>query len=125
MFGKAKSTLGYGKVDTIIGEGTELKGTIQSSGVLRIDGFFEGNISHEGELIVGPKGRLIATVKAQAMAIAGEVRGEVTVEGKLEILTSGRLIGDTASGHLVIQEGAVFQGRSLMAGQLAEEAASS
>lgn len=116
MFGKSKSTLGLNRVDTIIGEGTHLKGTVQSTGVLRIDGLFEGHIDHGGELVVGPAGQVIATVKAKAMAIAGEVRGEVAVQHKLEILSSGRMIGDVHSGHLIVHEGATFQGRSLMSG---------
>lgn len=120
MFGTPKKTtdsLNYGKVETIIGEGTEIKGTIHSNGVVRIDGKLEGTIQHKGELIIGPKGRLSATVMATGLAVAGEVRGDVTVEGKLELLTGARLYGDIRCGHLVVHDGAMFQGRSLMSNE--------
>ena len=69
MFGSRKKAtadnLSYGKVETLIGEGTQIKGSFQSSGVVRVDGFLEGTIEHDGDLIVGPKGRIQATVKAQ------------------------------------------------------------
>lgn len=125
MFGKNNGPSGYNKVDTIIGEGTELKGTVQSNGVVRIDGFLEGSIAHAGELIVGPKGRLIATVKAKTMAIAGDVRGELVIEGRLELLSTARLVGNIQCGHLIVHEGAMFQGRSNMAADPKVEAAAS
>lgn len=117
MFGnskKATDSLAYGKVQTIIGEGTEIKGEIQSSGVVRIDGALEGSITHAGELIIGPKGRLTATVRATALAMSGEIRGDVDIEGKLELLSGSRLYGDIRCGHLVVHEGAMFHGRSFM-----------
>lgn len=115
MFGKRSGdTLGYARVETIIGEGTEIRGDIQSSGVIRVDGYLEGTVNHQGELVVGPKGRVHANVRARAMAVAGEVHGDVQVEGKLEILSSGKLCGDIRCGHLIVQEGAVFEGRSHM-----------
>lgn len=120
VFGAAKKTadsLGYDKVQTIIGEGTEIKGTIQATGVVRIDGTLEGTILHNGDLIVGPKGRVIADIRSKGLAVAGEVRGNVEAEEKLELLPGARLYGDIKCGHLVVHEGAMFHGRSLMAGE--------
>lgn len=117
MFRSRKPTadgLAYGKVETLIGEGTQIKGSFQSSGVVRVDGFLEGSIDHSGELIIGPKGRVQATVKAKGLAMAGEIRGDVEVEGKLELLPGAHLQGDVRCGHLVIHEGARFHGRSVM-----------
>lgn len=113
MFGKKTGdTLRYTKVQTIIGEGTTLRGTLQTTGTLRMDGFMEGTIEHSGELIVGPKGQVVATVRARSVAVAGEVRGDMVVEGKLELLASARVFGDIKYGRLIIHEGAVFKGRS-------------
>lgn len=118
MFGSAKKTvdsLNYGAVQTIIGEGTEIKGSIQATGVVRIDGYLEGAVHHQGELIVGPKGRVVADIHSKALAIAGEVRGNVDIAEKLELLPGARLFGDIRCGHLVVHEGATFHGRSTMA----------
>lgn len=122
VFGSSKKptadSLNYGKIETVIGEGTEIKGTIESSGVVRVDGYLEGTIHHSGDLIVGPKGRIDANVKSKGLAMAGEVRGQVEVEGKLELLPGARLHGDVKCGHLVVHEGALFQGRSQMGAEL-------
>lgn len=117
MFGGSKKTtdtLDYGKVETIIGEGTEIRGAINSTGVVRVDGFLEGTVEHKGNLIVGPKGRIHANVKSLGLAVAGELRGEIDVEGKLELLPGSRLFGDIRCGHFVVHEGAMFQGHSRM-----------
>ncbi|MFZ5816192.1 MAG: bactofilin family protein [Bacillota bacterium] len=118
MFGSSKKptadSLNYGKIETVIGEGTEIKGTIESSGVVRVDGYLEGTVIHNGDLVVGPKGRIVANVKSKGLAMSGEVRGDIEVEGKLELLPGARLHGDVKCGHLVVHEGAVFQGRSNM-----------
>jgi cytoskeletal protein CcmA (bactofilin family) len=118
VFGRGRSkddSLGYTKVQTIIGEGTAIKGSINSNGVMRIDGTLEGTIEHLGQLVIGPKGRLLANVKAESMAIAGEVRGDVIVKDKLELLSTARLFGDVRCGQLIVHPGAVFQGQSRMA----------
>lgn len=118
VFGSSKKptadSLNYGKVETVIGEGTEIKGTFESSGVVRIDGYLEGTIHHSGDLIVGPKGRIVANVRSKGLAMSGEVRGEIEVEGKLELLPGARLHGDVKCGHLIVHEGALFHGRSNM-----------
>ena len=124
VFGAAKKTadsLGYDKVQTIIGEGTEIRGTIQATGVIRIDGTLEGSIVHQGDLIIGPKGRVTADIRSRGLAVAGEVRGNVETDDKLELLPGARLYGDIKCGHLVVHEGAMFHGRSLMANEETQE----
>ncbi|HYF80322.1 MAG TPA: polymer-forming cytoskeletal protein [Symbiobacteriaceae bacterium] len=124
VFGAAKKTadsLGYDKVQTIIGEGTEIRGTIQATGVIRIDGTLEGSIVHQGDLIIGPKGRVTADIRSRGLAVAGEVRGNVETDDKLELLPGARLYGDVKCGHLVVHEGAMFHGRSLMANEETQE----
>lgn len=119
MFGRRQGdTAQSGRVQTVIGEGTEIRGTIRSTGVMRIDGFLEGTLEHAGELVVGPQGRLVAKVRAKSLALAGEIRGDVQVEGKLELLETARLHGNISAAQLVVHEGAVFEGRSERNGQV-------
>jgi len=129
VFGSRKSsaaqTPSHGKIDTLIGEGTRIRGTIQSSGVVRVDGFLEGAIEHEGDLIIGPKGHIQATVRARNLATAGEIHGDVEVAGKVELLPGSSLHGDVRCAQLVIHEGARFYGRSLMSEADGQEPAES
>lgn len=107
---------GDGRVDTIIGKETEIKGTITSTGVIRIDGKVEGEIAHKGDIVVGETGMVTANVKARNVAVGGAVTGNVEAAGKLELMPSARLVGDIKAGALVINEGALFKGHSDMAG---------
>jgi len=116
LFGK-REVIDLDKVDTIIGKETEFKGTLQSVGVLRVDGRLEGELIHRGDLVVGATGHVAANIRARHVTIAGEVKGNVEAEGKLEIVTTGRLTGDIKVARLVIHEGAVFNGVSHIRGE--------
>jgi len=105
----------HGKVQTLIGEGTAVKGTIRSDGVVRIDGYLEGTIENACELIVGPRGRVVAAVAAENLSLAGELHGEVVVTGRLELLPGSRLVGNIQCDHLIVHDGATFHGQSRMA----------
>lgn len=102
------------RVDTIIGKETEFKGTVRSQGVLRVDGKVEGEISHNGDVVVGEHGSVVANIRARHVAIAGEVRGNIEADGRLELVSSARLHGDIRVGQLVVADGAQFQGTSMM-----------
>jgi len=116
MFGRktSRSNVPTTKIETIIGEHAEIKGEIHSKGVVRVDGLLQGTVQHQGHLIIGPAGRLIANVKALSMAVAGEIQGDVEVEGVLELLEGAKMLGDVRCGNLVVHAGATFQGRSSM-----------
>ncbi|MCL5676998.1 MAG: polymer-forming cytoskeletal protein [Firmicutes bacterium] len=115
MFGRKEAEgASQERVETILGRGTEFRGALISSGVVRIDGKLEGEINHSGELVIGEHAVVVANVKSKQITVAGQIKGNVDCEGRLEIVPSGRLYGDIKVGHLVIAEGAVFQGVSVM-----------
>ena len=57
--------------DTVISKDVTLQGTVQASGVLRIDGKIEGRIDTQGDVIVGKDGVVIAQVSANNVVVAG------------------------------------------------------
>ncbi|MDI3280612.1 MAG: polymer-forming cytoskeletal protein [Bacillota bacterium] len=105
------------KVDTLVGQGTLLKGRVEAQGTLRIDGFIEGEIVTTGDVIIGEKGTVKAQVTARNLTIGGTMEGNAIVGECLSILPHGRLVGDAKMKRLVIEEGAFFHGRSEMQGQ--------
>lgn len=94
----------HGRPRPIIGEGTEVRGYVESAGVARLDGHLEGSIHHDGLLIVGPKACLEARVQSSELIVAGLVQGDVDVEGRLELLPGAQLIGTLRCGHLVMHD---------------------
>jgi len=103
------------KSDEIVGfldHGTEITGELQFSSTLRIDGNFHGSIVGEDRLIIGEQAVVHADIKVGDIEIRGQVFGNVEVKGQAEIFSTGRLRGDLQASVLVIQAGAVLEGRS-------------
>lgn len=114
MFGRKRSEAFSEQVETLIGHTTTLKGSLTSSGALRIDGQFEGDIATTADLIIGEAGQVKATISAKNAMVAGIVTGNMDVNDKLELLPSAKVVGDLKVGTLIIGEGAVFKGNCEM-----------
>ncbi|MDQ7794612.1 MAG: polymer-forming cytoskeletal protein [bacterium] len=105
---------GLERVETIIGRGAHLNGSLTGTGTLRIDGRVEGQVVHRGDVVVGETGLVEASIQARNVTVAGEVRGSVEAEGKLELISTAKLTGDVKAAALVVNDGAYFQGSSAM-----------
>jgi cytoskeletal protein CcmA (bactofilin family) len=99
---------------TIVGQGAKLEGTVVSAGSLRIDGQIKGQVNAEGDVMLSPQASVEADIRAQNVSVAGRFKGTIVVKGRAEIARGGRVDGDITSKTLVVEEGAVFQGQSIM-----------
>ncbi|MEX2420739.1 MAG: polymer-forming cytoskeletal protein, partial [Actinomycetota bacterium] len=110
---------------TIIGQGAKIEGTLVSAGSLRVDGQVKGTISAECDVMLSPQSNVEADIRANNVAIAGKFKGDLTVKGTAELARGGRIEGNITSKTLVIQEGGVFSGQSIMDGGAAASAPAS
>lgn len=99
---------------TVVGQGAKLEGTVVSAGSLRIDGQVKGQVNAEGDVMLSDQSQVEADIRAQNVSVAGRFKGTIVVKGRAEIASGGRVDGDITSKTLVVQEGAVFQGQSVM-----------
>ena len=99
-------------VDIILGKTSNLKGELNGVGVARIDGRFEGNVNVDGDLMVGPDGLLTAEIRVTNATVSGKIKGNIYAQGKVELLSTAFIIGDISAKSIIIEEGAVFNGRS-------------
>lgn len=102
------------KTNTIIGPGTEFKGTLRDRESIRVDGKFEGEIETEGNVTIGENAIVQVDIKANSVIIAGRVIGDIDCEGKVEIFSTGSLEGKVKASDLTIAEGAFFNGECRM-----------
>lgn len=109
---------------TVVGEGAVIVGTLTARGRVQIDGVVEGSVKVEGQVSVGPKGRVEGDLLADDVAVGGEVKGRVVARGHLHVIASGRVRGDLHYGTLQVERGAVLEGRTLQ-GEPAEPSADS
>jgi cytoskeletal protein CcmA (bactofilin family) len=101
-----------------LGEGTEIKGELMFSDLLRVDGSISGKVKSEaGTLLVGERGYIKASVEAANVSVSGTIEGTVTAKNKVEIHPTGKIFGDVYTQALIIEHGAVFDGKCHMSGR--------
>ena len=94
-----------------IGATVFIKGEIQGSEDLAVEGEIEGKINlRDHSLHLGPKSRIRAEIFAKTITIEGDVRGDVYASERLVIKKSGRLNGNIVAPRLVLEDGARFKG---------------
>ena len=101
---------------TIVGAGARLEGNVVSAGNLRIDGQVKGQINADGDVTLSPQSQVEADIRAQNVSVAGKFKGNVIVKGKAHLARGGRIDGNITSKTLVVEEGGIFHGQSIMDG---------
>jgi cytoskeletal protein CcmA (bactofilin family) len=99
---------------SLLGEGVEIVGEVSFTQGVKIDGVIKGNVKSDASLVVGSKGRVEADISARRISIGGEFRGTVHASERVEILREGKVYGDLYTPCLIIEAGAVFEGRCNM-----------
>ena len=94
---------------SIISADMTIKGSIQSSGEMQIDGIIEGDVTGSS-LTIGQTGQIIGEVRAEAVTVRGKVVGSIRAR-KVELETGSRVDGDILHASLSIQSNAVFEGQ--------------
>ena len=94
-----------------IGKSVVIKGELNGSEDLTIEGHVEGTIQlRDHVLTIGPNGRIKAQVFAKSVIVLGEVHGNVSASDKVDIRENGSVDGDLIAPRVAIAEGAHFRG---------------
>ena len=101
---------------TIISSGVVIEGKVNSNGNIRVDGTIKGDITAQGNLTVGDSGNIQGQLTGDIVTIGGKVEGSVNAKDKLVLESKSVLKGDIITKVLVVEAGAVFEGRSSMSG---------
>ena len=101
------------KIDSVLGPGIHLKGTLSGNGGVRIEGTFDGTISIKGPLVIADGAKVTADVQAGAVSVGGSLKGNITAS-KVEILSTGRVWGDLVTTAFATEEGAFLRGQVRM-----------
>ena len=83
---------------------------------LQINGRFEGTLDTKGNLSIGDKATVKATIRGEAITISGTVQGTVTASSHVELKTSARIEGKIISPRVIMKDGAVLNGSLEMTG---------
>ena len=108
---------------TIVGKGAKLEGTVVSAGSLRVDGQVKGQITAEGDVMLSPESQVEADIRATNVSVAGRFKGNIFVKGRAELARGGRVDGNVTAKALVVEDGSIFNGQSIMEQTAAQQAA--
>ncbi|MGD8564063.1 MAG: polymer-forming cytoskeletal protein [Desulfarculaceae bacterium] len=102
-------------VEVFLGSRNRLQGTLHINGFARLDGSFEGQITGEGDLLVGANGSVKAEIRCKTILVQGEVTGDVWASHWLDVRSEGTLKGQVYAPQVTVAEGALVEGQLTMA----------
>ena len=98
-------------VNSLIGKESEFRGEFKVKDLLRVDGYFKGNILAKGsKILIGSSGVVDTDIRADIVVVGGEVRGSIIAEKRVTLLSTSRVYGDIVTRGLLMEEGGVFEG---------------
>lgn len=101
---------------TVIGNGARLEGNLIAAASLRIEGTVNGTITAEGDVIIAPEAEVAADIKSTNTTLGGHYKGNVVATGTIELTATARVEGNLTCRTLVVNQGAIFSGQSIMDG---------
>jgi len=99
---------------TFLGKDTRFEGKLRFQGTMRIDGQFKGEVSAQGNLIVGEDALVEGDLKVSYASISGEVHGNIVAEQRVDLRAPSKVFGNIQSPAVVMEEGVIFEGTTKM-----------
>ncbi|MFN2308415.1 MAG: polymer-forming cytoskeletal protein [Gammaproteobacteria bacterium] len=111
MWGQGKKAV-TGKIDTLIGQGTEISGDVRFNGGLHVEGTIKGNVVASGEavLMLSEHGRIEGDVRVPNIVLNGAVTGDVHAAERIELASRARVTGNVYYNLLEMAMGAEVNG---------------
>jgi cytoskeletal protein CcmA (bactofilin family) len=115
------------KIDSLVGQHTEIKGDIIFSGGLHIDGQIEGNITATENtgavLTLSEQGSIKGDVRVPNVILNGMVMGNVYAEEHIELALNARVTGNVYYNLIEMAMGAEVNGSLIHASDMANQPA--
>jgi cytoskeletal protein CcmA (bactofilin family) len=115
MFNKDKRKKNAARLDTLIGQHTQIKGDVTFSGGLRIDGSVTGNIfadkDSDAVLTLSDQGHIEGDVKVPNLLINGTISGNVYAVQHVELAAKAKIKGNVYYHMLEMAMGAEVNGQ--------------
>lgn len=110
------------RIDSLIGQQTEIKGDIVFSGGLHIDGKIEGNIAAQDDsasiFILSEQGSIKGEVRAPNIIINGTIIGNVYAEEHVELAPNACITGNVYYKLIEMAKGAEVNGNLVRSSEM-------
>ena len=95
----------HDQVQMYISKGSHMNGVLNIHGMVRIDGYVEGEIHTDSMVYVGKDAVIVANVTAESLLAQGPIRGDISVREKVELLAPATLEGSIQAPIFSLEEG--------------------
>ncbi|NOY23536.1 MAG: polymer-forming cytoskeletal protein [Acidobacteria bacterium] len=92
-----------------IPSGAKLKGDLNVTGAVQVDGRLEGNLISTGPVVI--TGTVIGNIHSPSVASSGTVKGNIQSSGYVKLMKGSFSRGDIHAPSVIVQEGASHNGR--------------
>ena len=93
-----------------LGQKCRLTGVLKVQGMMRIDGFVEGEVFGSDLIQVGKEGMIEAVVRAKHIVAQGPIRGDIAAQEKVELLAPAKVEGTIDSPVFLLEKGVFVNG---------------
>lgn len=100
-----------GTTASLIADGTTVDGAVSGDCQLQVDGIVHGDVTVT-HLSVGEGGKIEGASKAKSVEVRGRVLGSIAAK-EVKLLAGCNVEGDISHEQLIIEAGAIFEGRSI------------
>ena len=103
------------RIDSLIGAGTKISGSVSFVGGLRVDGEILGDVVASGDeassLVISEPGHITGEIHVSHLVVNGTIDGPVHASEFMELQAKSRITGDVHYNRLEMHLGAVIEGR--------------
>jgi cytoskeletal protein CcmA (bactofilin family) len=95
--------------------GVEVEGKMKvTSGLIRVNTHFKGEIDSEGAVVVHDQGEVDGDIRTRILSVTGKIKGNVHASERLEIKEHGVVLGSIYTPCLLVDPGGFFDGQCHM-----------
>ncbi|MEC4113655.1 bactofilin family protein [Myroides pelagicus] len=109
-----------GKTNRIV-ESTIIRGDIEATSDMRLDGELHGNLFVKGRVVVGAKAKIIGNIDCENADVEGVVEGIIKVKDLLSVKANANIKGELIVGRLSVEPGGNMEVTCQMLGQGGKE----
>lgn len=100
-------------INTLIGNGSFIKGNLRINGFIRIDGDIDGDINTDGAVIISERAKIRGNLTAKSAIVGGIILGDISVAEGVKLLSSSAVIGNIIAKKVQMEEDVIFQGHCI------------